>query len=593
MRRLSIIDLTGGWQPLFNEDRSIALVLNGEIYNFKELQAELRSRGHVLRTGSDAEVLIHLYEERGADAVLALRGAFAFALHDMRAGHPERVLLGRDRLGEKPLYLHESEAGIAFASELKAMLAGGVPFAIDLQAVDRYFHLTYAPEPATIIRGVRQLDAGSMMEIGIEPWTIREWRYWSMLDAPPLDGEPVQRIRDVLEEVATLLIRADVPVGVALSGGLDSSSVAALAVRAHGPGLEAFSVGYAGRPEYDERAQAAELAKVLGIRMHEVALTTDDMVREFPATVRERDEPIADIAGFGHRAVMRMAREAQVPVLLTGYGGDELFFGYEWARQSVAETNDKQVQADRDFPLTAYLAPRLPDGTTRRALRDWWRDRGGLRSSLARRARQTRAPRDRMVFYELADEYEAADRFGNTLYGAAILETVRDTGALWDYSDPRPRSDLAVTDRIFATYLRTIGLAQGDRLSMAQSVEARVPLVDYRLVETVIGLRKAGRGELEAPKAWLRAAMAGLLPDAVLRRPKRGFQPPIFEWHRALMRAYGRLLIDGALVRHKILSRSGAALLAAQELPAEGYHWLPFSALVLEIWCREMEAVAE
>lgn len=592
MRRLSIIDLAGGWQPLFNEDRSIALVLNGEIYNYKELQSELRARGHVLRTGSDAEVLVHLYEERGADAVRALRGAFAFALHDARPGQPERVLLGRDRVGEKPLYIHESDAGIAFASELKAMLAGGVPFALDHAAVDQYFHLLYAAEPSSIVRGVRQLDAGCVMEISMAPWGVRERRYWSMLDAPPIAGDPVRHVREALEEMASLVIRADVPVGVALSGGLDSSSVAALTVRAHGPGLQAFSVGYPGHPEYDERPQAAALAATLKLPMREAELSTGAMVDEFPATVRERDEPIADISGFGHRAVMRLAREHQVPVLLTGYGGDELFFGYDWMRDAVRETDDKTALSARGFPLLSYLAPRLPHGIGRRAVGAWWRDRGGLRHSLARRAVHTRSPRDRMVFYELADGYQAAQQFGARVYGAETLAALRDAGAPWDYHGDRPRADMAVTDRIFATYLRSVGLAQGDRLSMAHSVEARVPLVDYRLVETVIGLRKAGNGALEGPKEWLRAAMRDLLPPDVLSRPKRGFQPPIFEWHRALMQRYGSWLIDGALVRHGVLSRDGAMALAAQTIPAEGYHWFPFSALVLEVWCREMEQCA-
>ena len=183
MRRLSIIDLQGGSQPLYNEDGSIALILNGEIYNYKELQAELQQRGHTLRSGSDAEVLVHLYEERGAEAVQALRGMFAFALHDSRRGI---VLLGRDRVGEKPLYLREEEGRIVFASELKALLSGGgIPFALDPVAAHRYFHFLYAPEPQSIVRGVRQLDAGSLLEIDLQSWRQREWRYWSLLNAPP------------------------------------------------------------------------------------------------------------------------------------------------------------------------------------------------------------------------------------------------------------------------------------------------------------------------------------------------------------------------------------------------------------------------
>ena len=591
MRRLSIIDLQGGAQPLYNEDGSIALILNGEIYNYKELQAELRQRGHTLRSGSDAEVLVHLYEERGAEAVQDLRGMFAFALHDSRR---RTVLLGRDRVGEKPLYLREEEGRIVFASELKALLSGGgIPFALDPVATHRYFHFLYAPEPKSIVRGVRQLDAGSLLEIDLQSRTQREWRYWSLLDAPPLKGDPVRAVRHALDEVAKLVIRADVPVGVALSGGLDSGAVAALAARAHGPGLTAFSIGYSGRPPFDERDQAVALARTLGIPVHEAELDTDSMVRDFTLTIRERDEPIADLSGYGHRAVMKLAHDHNVPVLLTGYGGDELFFGYDWVRNAVHETARKATMGPRGFPWTAYARLHPPPTRGRRAIADWLNDVGGLRSSLTERARDMQTPSDRIVFYELALEFQGAAAHTGALYGDAMRDALvgEDPGRLWEYVGGAPSPDLAVTDRIFAMYLRSIGLAQGDRLSMAHSVEARVPLVDYRLIETVIGLRKAGTGQLEAPKAWLRAAVADLLPAEVLSRPKRGFQPPIFEWHAALFERYGPLLRDGALVQQGILSRAGAEAISVMNAPPDGYHWLPFAVLVLEVWCREMEAM--
>ena len=591
MRRLSIIDLQGGAQPLYNEDGSIALILNGEIYNYKELQAELQQRGHTLRSGSDAEVLVHLYEDRGADAVHALRGMFAFALHDSRRGI---VLLGRDRVGEKPLYLREEDGRVVFASELRALLSGGgIPFALDPVVTHRYLHFLYPPEPASIVSGVRQLDAGSLLEIDLHTWTRREWRYWSMLDAPPVEGNPARVVREVLDEVAGLVIRADVPIGIALSGGLDSSSVAALAVRAHGPGLTAFSVGYTGRPPFDEREQAVGLARRLGIAVHEVELDTESMVRDFAATIRERDEPIADLSGYGHRAVMKLAHDHGVPVLLTGYGGDELFFGYDWVRAAVHESARKSVMGPQGFPRSAYARLRPPPARGRRAIAEWLMDVGGLRSSLAERARDVKTTTDRIVFYELATEFQGAAAHAGALYSDTMRDMLagEDPARLWEFSGGAPRSDLAVTDRVFAMYLRSVGLTQGDRLSMAHSVEARVPLVDYRLVETVIGLRKAGSDSLEGPKAWLRSAVADLLPPDVLLRPKRGFQPPVFEWHAALFERYGPLLRDGALVRHGILSRSGAEAISTMQASPGGYHWLPFAVLVLEVWCREMEKV--
>jgi asparagine synthase (glutamine-hydrolysing) len=588
-RRLSIIDVAGGAQPLYNEDRTLALVFNGEIYNYKELQAELRARGHQLRTGSDAEVLLHLYEERQAGALHALRGMFAFALHDTRR---RRLLLARDRMGEKPLYLHVAPERVTFASELGAILgAGVVPLELDPVSVDRFFHYLYVPEPASMVRGVRQLDAGSLMEIDLDTWQVEERRWWNLLDAPAVTGNPASLVREELDRVASLVIRSDVPVGVALSGGLDSSTVAALAARAHGPGLAAFTVGYRGRPATDERAQAAELARDLGIPLHEAELDEADMVAEFPATVREHDEPMADISGFGHRAVMRLAREHRVPVLLTGYGGDELFWGYDWVRDAVTQTARKQLSAARGFPAGDYLKLGMPRRIGRRALLDWARDLAGVRTSLATRARD-RDGGHRPVFYDLLEEYGAAQARRGSVFTPAFLAATESQPAHLPFGEMGSSATLTIMDRIFATYLRSIGLAQGDRLAMAHSVEARVPLVDYRLVELVVGLQK-GRPELPStPKAWLRDAMRDTLPAAVLDRPKQGFAPPVFAWHRALIARYGGWLRDGELVARGVLTAKGAANLASQSIPRHGYSALPFAALVLEVWCREMRRAA-
>ena len=590
-RRLSIIDLAGGAQPITNEDGSLVLVMNGEVYNYRELRTELLQRGHLLRTQSDVEVFLHLYEERGLEALKALRGMFALALHDVRRG---RVLLARDRVGEKPLFVHVAPGRVAFASEQAAFLrAGVVPLELDPVAVDRYFHMLYATEPASVVRDVRQVDAGCWLSVDLASWELREGRWWSMLDAPAIEGDPVTRVREELERVASLVIRADVPVGVALSGGLDSSAVAALAARAHGAGLAAFSVGYEGTPESDERADAAECARQLGLPLHAVALRTDDMVDEFPAMVRERGDPIADIAGFGHRAVMRLAREHGVPVLLTGYGGDELFWGYPWARHAVAATLARRASRARGFPLADYLhLTRLPR-LNRVLLAEWLADAAGIRSSLAHRARDRAAPADAPVFYELSHEYPLAARRARGLYGRAFRESLGAHHPSELFRSAATRADLAVMDRLFATFLRSVGFAQGDRLAMAQGVEPRLPLVDAGLVETVVGLHKARPdGSLPEPKAWLREAVRGIVPDVVFARPKRGFTPPVFPWHQALMRRYGALVRDGELVARGVLTPQAAEALAAQEIPAHGWGPLAFCALVLEVWCREMRALA-
>src|SRR4051794_24473672 len=268
MRRLSIIDLAGAWQPIYNEDRSLAIVANGEIYNYVELRRQLESRGHQLSTDGDIETILHLYEEYGLDCVQHLRGMFAFALWDSKR---RRLVVARDRMGEKPLYLFENDGRLIFASEMKALVSSGlVPFELDPKAVDLYFHYQYVPEPLTPIKGVRKLDAAHLLTVEVDDWRIEEKCYWRMEDAEPLSGDPTTVIREQLETASELVIRADAPVGVALSGGLDSTAIAALAARKYPGTMHAFSVGYPGRPPYDERADAKALADHLEMPFHDI-----------------------------------------------------------------------------------------------------------------------------------------------------------------------------------------------------------------------------------------------------------------------------------------------------------------------------------
>src|SRR4026209_2144415 len=262
MRRLSIIDLDGGWQPLYNEARSLALVANGEIYNFVDLRERLEGLGHRFNTHSDCETILHLYEEYELDFVQHLRGMYAFALWDTKR---KRLILARDRMGEKPLYLYETNGRVLFASEMKALLASGlVPFELDPTSVNLYFHYQYVPEPRTPLKGVRKLDAASLVIVDVDPWRIEERRYWRMEDAPTLEGDPATLIREQLETVSKIVIRSDVPVGISLSGGLDSSAIAALAARQYPGTMLAFSIGYPGSLANDESPDARALADELG-----------------------------------------------------------------------------------------------------------------------------------------------------------------------------------------------------------------------------------------------------------------------------------------------------------------------------------------
>jgi asparagine synthase (glutamine-hydrolysing) len=591
MRRLSIIDPTTGWQPLYDEDQSIAVIANGEIYNYVELRELLAGRGHVFRTQGDIEVIPHLYQEYGDRCVDHLRGMFAFALWDARR---QTLLLARDRMGEKPLYLYERPGVLYFGSELKTLLRSGVAaFELDPIAIDRYFHYQYVPEPLTPIQGVRKLPAGHTLSVAVQPWTIEEKCYWRMEDAPPLDGDPAQRIRDELDTISGLIIRSDVPVGVALSGGLDSSAIAVLAARKYPGTMHAFSVGYAGRPHSDERSDALALAQHLGMPFHDIELETGDIVRSFSDLVGWQDDPIADGAGFGYFAIAREARRQGVPVLLQGQGGDELFWGYDWVVDSVRQSLRKSTNGSTNGPHFAdYLEFKWPKFFPRRAPIDWLVSLGGLRSSWSSFQRDVSGPKDRLVFYDLTQHYRNTERARHQMFSASMVQAIGEAAAHDVFRMPRPWSelDIVMTRLICQTYLLENGIAQGDRLSMASSVELRLPLVDYRLVETVIGLRKA-HSDIGLPaKTWFREAVGDVVPDWVRNRPKRGFQAPTRVWHRALFEAHGHLLRDGALVQHGILQPEAARRLSRGDFSITETAPLSFRALVLEAWCRQAQA---
>lgn len=590
MRRLSIIDLAGAWQPLYNEDRSLAIVANGEIYNYVELRRQLEARGHRLSTDGDIETILHLYEEHGLDCVQHLRGMFAFALWDSKR---RRLLIARDRMGEKPVYLYEAAGQLIFASEMKALLASGlVPFELDANAVNLYFHYQYVPEPLTPIKGVRKLDAAHFLTVDVDDWRIEDRCYWRMEDAPPVEGDPATLIREQLERASEIVIRADVPVGVALSGGLDSSAIAALATSKYPGTMHAFSVGYPGRPPHDERAEAKALADHLEMPFHDIELTTDEMVAFFPELVYWRDDPIADISGFGYYAVMKIARQQNVPVILQGQGGDELFWGYSWVQEAARESARKSSLRGRAAmaALPHYFQFHLPSALSRLGVGEWAHTLGGLRTGWQSFQRDRSSSPNQLVFYDLSSDFRASARESRRLYTQSFLEKLNGSNAakLFTLDSSASEIDIALTRLICDTYLRENGVTQGDRLAMASSIELRLPLLDYRLVETVIGLRKSQTDSSQPAKTWLKAAIRDLLPDWVTGRPKRGFSPPVTEWHRALFAAHGKNLADGFLRQNGILNEESARQLATGPFPDDATSPISFKALVLETWCRQM-----
>jgi asparagine synthase (glutamine-hydrolysing) len=591
MRRLSIVDLEGGWQPLYNETRELVLIANGEVYNHVELRAQLEARGHVFATHSDCEVILHAYEEYGATFVDRLRGMYAFALWD---GRTRRLMLVRDRMGEKPLYFAASGESLFFASELRALVKGGVvPFKLDPQAVDLYYHYGYVPEPNCMVMGIRKLPAAHMLTLDLDSWSLREHCYWRMSDAPPLHGNPGELIREQLEQAAQLVTRADVPVGVALSGGLDASAIAALAVRAR-KDVHAFTVGYAGTPWQDERGDARAFAEHLHIPIHTVELSTADVVEQYSAVNFQRDDPISDSAGVSIAAVAQLARRHSVPVLLFGQGGDELFWGYRWMRTALRATRRRALVAAGLRGFAEYVRFSSPPLSFTLGLQ-WARSGAGILSEWRQFRADRRATSGRVVFY---DSEAVFSTLAAALHGPFYTEQFRrnlgerDLTAGFTALPADGTAEVTLIRLICETYLAENGIAQSDRLAMAASVESRLPLVDYRLVETVIGLHKTYPVSPDAaPKQWFRDALGGLLPDFVLERRKRGFSPPWRQWGNALAISHGDQLIDGYLVQNGIL-RPEAARKQRQDLfpQMSGPRPLAGLSLGLEDWCRQMSA---
>lgn len=585
MRRLSIIDLEHGMQPLWNERQTIALVANGEIYNFIELRQELKRRGHQFATGSDCEVIVHLYEESGVGCLDRLRGMFAFALVDFER---RRVILARDRMGEKPLYVAESDGRIVFASELQTLVgAGVVPFVLDDVAIRDYFMWGFVPEPDSAVVGTRKLPRATYLDISLDNWSVKQRRWWSPLDAVEVDGNPVDRIDEVLDEIGPLLVRSDVPVGVALSSGMESSLLAALASR-HGQGeVNTFTIGYDGGGRHDESRLAEQFAATIAVRHHSVILESSRAVADFPRMCQLRDDPVADVAGSAYLAVMEAASAAEVPVLLFGQGGDELFWGYGWTVDAVSANLRKQAVLSGQAGMRSYLRPTRPAPNYSQGL-EWYLEACGLVEQARAWRRDSTSPAGQMIFFNQLSQWHKTSRALPGLVSPAFLDRVAGVPPerRFTFASLPERPDLAITDLLLDTYLLGNGITQADRLSMSASIECRLPFVDYRLVETVFGLRMRTEDWSLPPKHWLRGAATAYLPQDVLARPKRGFTPPWRQWSKGILREHGGALIDGVLVEAGVLRNPNKVpkhvdgLLRSNELA--------ISMLTLEMWARGM-----
>ena len=591
VRRLRIIDIAGGDQPLFNEDKSLVLVVNGEIYNYIELRKELESRGHVFRTRSDCETILHLYEESGHDCLHKLRGMFAFALYDKKRAE---VFIARDRMGEKPLYYRATSSGLIFSSELKSLLAGqpALGLELDLNAVNLYLHYQYVPEPLTPIKGVKKLPAAHFIRIKTKNFSFAIEKYWDVEDAAPVNGDPVELIRESFDELGKYIIRADVPVGIALSGGLDSSAIACAAARHCQGGLTAFTVGYPGHPGYDEREQARSLAERLEMKFRSIELRTEDLVESFPRLVYAMDDPIADIAAYGYYSVSKLARENGVPVLLFGFGGDEIFWGYRWARESLRRNLIKkgirEGAAFRHLPAADVLSV-LSHVSRKRMLLEPLTSVKEIIAELSALKRKFTENPSRFILWDETPDFKTSFKFIKDIC-APGFEGAVDDGLLYapfstdDWSSVQLKTCRFMLD----PWNVSNSVPQGDRLGMAFSVENRLPFLDHKFIELVVGLRKTYMDDYKlGPKAWFREAMRGIIPEDVLARRKTGFTPPREEWLKAVVGRYSERCRGGRLEAAGILRRDRMDNFFDDISSGGGKLFFAYKLVLLELWLQE------
>ncbi len=561
--RLAIIDLTeGGHQPMSYENGRYVVTYNGEIYNYLEVRKQLQAKGERFVSSSDTEVLLAAYKVWGRECVSHFRGMFAFALWDEKEKH---LFLARDRCGEKPLFYYRDNDCVAFASELKGLLPilTSRP-ALDASVVDMYLHYQYVPEPFTLLQGVRKIPAGHTLMLSLDNWFAEPARYWSVEEPTKMSGLPTDTpgilrcIRESLEEAVKLTLRSDVPVGIALSGGIDSGAIAALAQRNSVAPLHAFSVGYPGRPSYDERDQAQALATQLGMIFHEVELPVGSFVDFFPQLVRVMDEPIADSAAFGHYSVPKAAADLGIKVLLSGLGGDELFWGYSWVTQTVA-TNQLLATS----PLLKTLIPLTASPGMQRVF--WKLARHPAVPHLCRHwASQLYGvgtlpkPDQQLHFYAADRNFRETFHIKDTVYGPAMRAVSWQNPFRPTDIGPRNVDQIpaAVIRMLFDTWLVSNCLSLGDRVGMSVGVETRLPFLDVEFIELVMALRKQQPDHTLGQKAWLRAALKGLLPEDVLTRRKLGFQPPVGKWLSGVVAQYGSSLYESSLTKAGILNNN-------------------------------------
>ena len=575
-RRLAIIDLQTGNQPICNEDESIWVVFNGEIYNYQSLRKRLEGSGHRFQTQGDAETIVHLYEESGVDCFAQLNGMFAIAIWD--AKH-RRLILARDRLGQKPLVYAHQPGRLAFASELKSLRElPDAKFDLSFAAIDAYLTYQYVPHPQTIYQGVSKLPPASFAVYQDDKLKIET--YWQPDPNARFEGsemEAVEQTKALLDDSIALRMQSDVPLGTFLSGGVDSSIIAARMQQASSNQIKTFSIGF-GVAEYDESGFAAEVASALGTD-HTQQIVKPDAVEILDQLVWHFDEPFADSSAIPTWYLSEMTRKS-VTVCLSGDGGDELFLGYRRYRAaSLAGSVDR-------FPLLRTTLggrwlQKLPASARQKSK---WRQFKRFCQAIGQTPVRRYAD-----WIAIFNESRRAD-----LYNDAFVHELGDQDPVgflqqaWGKADQRSSIEVpAWTD--LATYLPCDLMTKVDIATMAHSLECRQPFLDYRLIELALSLPKSWHFRNGKGKHVLKKAFAAELPRSVFRRPKMGFGVPLDHWFRHELKPLtdSLLLSDSALTRQWFRPESVHQLVKEHQTGVFDHAYRLWALLILEKWLRK------
>lgn len=523
MTRLAIIDLKSGQQPIGNEDGSIQIVFNGEIYNYQELQKLVLAKGHVLKTNSDTEVIVHLYEEYGVDCLRFLEGMFAFAIHDSKE---QKLFIARDRMGEKPLHWGIFNRQLVFGSELKSLLVHpDVPVELNPLALQKYLAIEYVPAPDSMFAGINKLMPAHYLIA--QNGQVKIDRYWqapnevAIKSIPASEDEACAKLIELLKESTKLRLISDVPLGVFLSGGIDSSSIAALASKMSSERLKTFSIGF-DEASFDESEHALAVAKHLGTEHHVETFTASAALSTMQELWQILDEPLADASIVPTYFLSKMTRK-HVTVALAGEGGDELFGGYPtyqahkmanlWQkvpgilRSGIIEPVVKALPVSHNNLSFDYKAKRFISAANQNPIERQMKWMGSL--SIEEQSKLLNQP-----FQSIHDNSDIHPQFAALLANGASIKDVVDTIMYFDMS----------------TYLPDDLLVKSDRASMAASLEVRLPFLAYPLVEFARTLPTNYKLKGMTTKYLLKKAIASQLPEAILKRPKKGFGIPVARW---------------------------------------------------------------